>query len=1085
MENNQIIILSGQSGTGKTKLTQHIFQHSSIYQNTYKKSLLNNSSNKTPSICSSSSSSFDILNQSSNSYFNTLGSTNNPTLNSSMLIKYLSSGLGCVHFCSGEDSKSVETSQFIHNLAWCLTKFDPLGNLYTNILTENNNSLLKKLLNPYMCKLDPDLVLKKCILDPIESLLNTNSITLNNFYIIIDRLDFALNFEHSHFCVNNLGIFLKNNLHLFPPWFKLILTVRNENILQDFQKYHLINLDGKSTNSQNFTNNLNKDLNDYILNRINKSIEIQKNILNFNSSLSNQSPNLSQRYATINKLDSSFQLKFTQHLAQLSNYNYTYLKMTLDLIIKGNLIIKSSNFKVLPKNFDDLIKLYFNLKFQSKISYEKIACHIFTLLLCSKRPLSLEEIHEALNCSSLDTEKIQLNDLLDNLNNLDCFINVLSYYPDDNLKMYTINSGVKEWWFEYHLKNSNKNIYTLEWGYFLLGSTIIRSNLKINVNNRILIDTFKCLIKSVDFDTMSYLVTLYVSFIKFQKLDKLLTNLLISSDFLSWPDLDLFRFFIKLGVNVNQTVTYFNNSPLMCVLASLGHVELIKELLNYSNLIFHDKNGTNCLCYATQYDQFECAKYILENSLDPVSMIIQLDSNGLCALTYACLSKKDPVHFLDYYFKLIKSSIGLNSIKLLVEQALVLSSESGNLNCLIYLIKNSEISVNLVDSLKGETPLSMACLNGQKIICEYLVNHAGASMGVCNSKSWGPLLCAVKSGCWEIVEFLLSKCTEIINQADKHGRTGLILAASEGHLAIMDILIEKGADLNLQDRDGLSALSWACLKGNFNAALSLLNNGVDLNHSDLSGRTPLDLATFYGDVRLVQLLIERGAQIEHVDKIGMRPLDRAIGCRNVQVVICFLKKGAKLNPATWAMAQGKPEIMITLLNKLVEDGNTLYRKGCYEDALHRYSYTLKKFPKDPNELAVMPENVKAIIEMKFNLLLNLSRCYRKLHNYECSIDLCSKAIELKNDSYEAFYSRARAKRDLKIYESALDDLFIAERLCIGDSSDIKKLIIKIRDEMKYNSTLKKDSTIYYSQSRVQHQQHDQLLDPNMIESPPL
>ncbi len=131
--------------------------------------------------------------------------------------------------------------------------------------------------------------------------------------------------------------------------------------------------------------------------------------------------------------------------------------------------------------------------------------------------------------------------------------------------------------------------------------------------------------------------------------------------------------------------------------------------------------------------------------------------------------------------------------------------------------------------------------------------------------------------------------------------------------------------MNCQDRDGLSALSWACLKGHFNAALTLLNNNVDINHADFSGRTPLDLATFYGDVRLVQLLVERGAQIEHVDKIGMRPLDRAIGCRNVPVVICFLKKGAKLGPATWAMASGKPEIIITLLNKLVEDGNTLYR----------------------------------------------------------------------------------------------------------------------------------------------------------------
>ena len=55
-----------------------------------------------------------------------------------------------------------------------------------------------------------------------------------------------------------------------------------------------------------------------------------------------------------------------------------------------------------------------------------------------------------------------------------------------------------------------------------------------------------------------------------------------------------------------------------------------------------------------------------------------------------------------------------------------------------------------------------------------------------------------------------------------------------------------------------------------------------------------------------------------------------------------------------------------------------FQKGSFLDALHRYSYTLKKFPKDPSELAILPDNVKAIIEMKFNLLLNLARCHRKL-----------------------------------------------------------------------------------------------------------
>ena len=50
-----------------------------------------------------------------------------------------------------------------------------------------------------------------------------------------------------------------------------------------------------------------------------------------------------------------------------------------------------------------------------------------------------------------------------------------------------------------------------------------------------------------------------------------------------------------------------------------------------------------------------------------------------------------------------------------------------------------------------------------------------------------------------------------------------------------------------------------------------------------------------------------------------------IGHGNSSIVSVFLRKGAKLGSATWAMASGKPDIQLILLNKLMEDGNTLYR----------------------------------------------------------------------------------------------------------------------------------------------------------------
>ncbi len=222
---------------------------------------------------------------------------------------------------------------------------------------------------------------------------------------------------------------------------------------------------------------------------------------------------------------------------------------------------------------------------------------------------------------------------------------------------------------------------------------------------------------------------------------------------------------------------------------------------------------------------------------------------------------------------LLSTSVDVNRLRALLEHALVSCAALGNTPCLRHLcatyVPRFALSVGCIVDVGrsgggggvGETPLTVACVNGHKATCRMLVEEAGASLSACNGRSWPPLLCAVKSGGWELIEYLLSHQSAydnsasgdlLVNQTDKHGRNALILAASEGHLAIIDILIERGATLHNQDKDGLSALSWACLKGHYNAALTLIDHGLDVNHVDHSLRTPLDLATFCGDLRLVR-----------------------------------------------------------------------------------------------------------------------------------------------------------------------------------------------------------------------------------------
>lgn len=271
--------------------------------------------------------------------------------------------------------------------------------------------------------------------------------------------------------------------------------------------------------------------------------------------------NSSTSASSNNKLDVNFQNKFIQHLINLSEFNYLFIRLTLDLVEKGNLIIKSANFKVLPKNFDDLLKLYFNLKFQSRASYDRLASHIFTILLGSNRPLSLDEIYETLNCAHLINEKITHNDLIDQINSLDDFISPFLFYdPDfDNLEkqlthlhingtnaaagvssvmkgklvrttLYTFaQPAVRDWWCEYHrvqsklVENRRKCQYTIEWSYFLLAFRLFRSlefnqrlrNLKYASNVKMILDEIKYLIRASDlfennFNIVAYLLSLYL-----------------------------------------------------------------------------------------------------------------------------------------------------------------------------------------------------------------------------------------------------------------------------------------------------------------------------------------------------------------------------------------------------------------------------------------------------------------------------------------------------------------------------------------------------------------------------------------------
>ena len=116
-----------------------------------------------------------------------------------------------------------------------------------------------------------------------------------------------------------------------------------------------------------------------------------------------------------------------------------------------------------------------------------------------------------------------------------------------------------------------------------------------------------------------------------------------------------------------------------------------------------------------------------------------------------------------------------------------------------------------------------------------------------------PLHLAARSGDIESAERLLEKADdrELIGTPDDHGFTPLYHTAMFGNVAVMSLLLRRGADIQKADLGGLSPLHIACEKGRAEAAVVLLENGADLHASDSIGREPKAWAEAKGHVNVL------------------------------------------------------------------------------------------------------------------------------------------------------------------------------------------------------------------------------------------
>lgn len=268
---------------------------------------------------------------------------------------------------------------------------------------------------------------------------------------------------------------------------------------------------------------------------------------------------------------------------------------------------------------------------------------------------------------------------------------------------------------------------------------------------------------------------------------------------------------------------------------------------------------------------------------------------------------------------LLKKGVDVNSKGIAGKTPLMSAAWAGSVPVVKLLVENGADVTGDGEKALKEAPSNAWLGRGQLEAARFLIEHGakpttlavaafvgdmeavqslsaeGVDVGTKNTHNDpAPLAAAALGGQPDVVKLLLDKGLKV-DEINKQGETALMTAAAAGHAEVVQVLLDRGADVNARDVHRRSALNHAVfIRGHVEAARVLLDGGADINaRDDPAERTILMHAAQSGHLEVVQVLLDKGAEVNARDCSGKTALNLAQG-KDIEEIEKVLKAhGAK------------------------------------------------------------------------------------------------------------------------------------------------------------------------------------------------